>query len=365
MNLPAIGLLDGLSFLETAILVLGGSLLGALVIEFIGVKAVRRMVGRTASSIDDILVEELRLPIVVTVALFGILLFARSPAAATSAMGIELSTLPLGQTALSVIIVAWARALNRFVNRAVEALETEGTHYEFAPVFSNVWTLVMVFGAGATLLMLWNIEITPLLGAAGIAGVAIGFAAKDTVANFFGGMALYFDDTYKIGDFVVLESGEAGTVVEVGIRSTTILTRAETLVTIPNALLNASKVTNESAPSRRKRIKLPIGVAYGTDVDELEAILLGAAEAEELVLETPKPRARFRGFGESALEYELLGWVGGPTREGKARHRLNRDIYSRLAEAEIEIPFPIRDIRVATDPAPTTVSGGDMESQIS
>ena len=365
MIAQVIGFMDGLSFLETVVLVLGGSIVLAFVIEVVGINAVRRMVGQTSSRIDDILVEELRLPIIVSVVLSGLLLFAWSPAAAESVLGVELSRLPLGKTGLSVIVVVWARSLNRIVNRGVEALETEGQQYEFAPVFSNVWTLVMVTGAAASLLTLWNIEITPLLGAAGIAGIAVGFAAKDTVANFFGGMALYFDDTYKIGDYVVLESGESGTVVEVGIRSTTILTRSETLVTVPNALLNASKITNESAPTRRKRIKLPVSVAYGTDIDQLEELLLEATADEELVLEKPVPRARFRNFGESAIEYELLCWVGGPTREGRTRHRLNRDIYRRLGQAGIEIPYPTRDIRVDSTAFPAAETGGDVESQVS
>ena len=359
------GLLNGLSFVETVVVVMGGSLVLAVVIEVVGVRAVRRMVGQTSSRLDDILVEELRLPIIVSVVLSGLLVFLWSPATAESVMGVEVTQLPVGKLGLSVIVVVWARSLNRIVNRGVQALETEGRQYEFAPVFSNVWTLVMVTGAAASLLTLWNVEITPLLGAAGIAGIAIGFAAKDTVANFFGGMALYFDDTYKIGDYVVLESGEAGTVVEVGIRSTTILTRAETLVTVPNALLNASKVTNESAPTRRKRIKLPISVAYGTDIDRLESLLLETAADEDLVLEKPVPRARFRNFGESAIEYELLCWVGGPTREGRTRHRLNRDIYRRLGEAGIEIPYPTRDIRVDSPAAQAAESGGDVESQVS
>ena len=191
------GVLDGLTFLETVVLVIGGSLVLAVVIEVVGVRAARRMVGQTSSRIDDILVEELRLPIIVSVVLSGLLVFVWSPAATTSAMGVEVTRLPVGKLGLTVIVLVWARSLNRIVNRGVQALETEGRQYEFAPVFSNVWTLVMVVGAAASLLTLWNIEITPLLGAAGIAGIAVGFAAKYTAANFFGGMVLYFDDTTR------------------------------------------------------------------------------------------------------------------------------------------------------------------------
>lgn len=186
----------------------------------------------------------------------------------------------------------------------------------------------------------------------------MGFAAKDTVANFFGGMALYFDDTYKVGDYVVLDDGQAGTVVKVGIRSTTLLTRSEVLVTVPNAVLNATKIQNQSAPQRRKRIKLPIGVAYGTDIDAFEALVLEIAADESLVLERPRPRMRFRSFGESALQYELLCWVDGPTRSGKTTHRLNRAIYQAVRAAGIEIPYPKRDVTVSEAPSDRLRPGG-------
>jgi small-conductance mechanosensitive channel len=251
-----------------------------------------------------------------------------------------------GRPSLSIIALVWARALNRVVNRLVEAVEDRGDRFDFAPVLSNVWTLVVVVGTVAALLSLWEYDVSPLLAGAGIAGIAVGFAAKDTVANFFGGIALYFDDTYKLGDFVVLDSGESGTVVKVGVRSTTLLTRDEVLVTVPNSVLNATRITNESAPGRRRRIRVPIGVAYGTDIDAFEALVVDVALSVSLILDAPKPRMRFRRFGDSALEYELLAWVNGPTRASKARHELNRAIYQALSDAEVEIPYPQRDLHV-------------------
>ena len=227
-------------------------------------------------------------------------------------------------------------------------MNAEGGRFDFAPVLSNVWTLVVLLGGAATLLYVWDIEITPLLGAAGVAGIAVGFAAKDTVANFFGGIALYFDDTYKLGDFIVLDDGTAGSVVKVGIRSTTLLTRDELMVTVPNSVLNAAKITNESAPQRRRRIRVPLSVAYGTELDGFEELALRVATAESLVLDSPKPRMRFRRFGDSALEYELLCWVSAPTRRRRAQHELNRALYAALNDAEIEIPFPRRDVTLTT-----------------
>jgi small-conductance mechanosensitive channel len=349
MNQSLTGFLSGLSATEATLLVLLVSVGGAFVMEAVVIRLLLQYTSRTETALDNIIVQELRWPIVVTVSLAGIYLFSEVPAVAT-ALVVEEAVLRkfFGLPSLSVGIVVWAWALNRLVNRLVESVKDKGSRFDFAPVFSNIWTLVVSLGTIGGLLYLWGIEITPLFAGAGIAGIAVGFAAKDTVANFFGGIALYFDDTYKIGDYVVLDSGEAGTVVKVGIRSTTLMTRDELLVTVPNSVLNAAKIINESAPNRRRRMKVPIGVAYGTDIDEFEEILVDLALDEPLVLDAPRPRARLRRFGADALEYELVCWVNSPLKRGKATHNVNRAIYKRLNEAGIGIPFPQRDVHVYT-----------------
>ncbi len=354
---PLARLFDGLPAWEATLALLLLSLTGAALAEVVALRAARRLVAHTETGFDDIVVSELRLPVVVTVGLAGVFLLTQVPAVVESSLLTEaqLDTF-FGRPSLTVVALAWAWALNRTVNRGVEAVKDRGSRFDFAPVFSNVWTIVVAVGAAAAVLRLWRVDVSPLLGAAGIAGIAVGFAAKDTVANFFGGIALYFDDTYKIGDYVVLDSGEAGTVVKVGVRSTTLLTRDEVLVTVPNSVLNATRITNESAPQRRKRIRVPVGVAYGTDLDAFEELVVGLADAESLVLDSPKPRMRLRRFGDSALEYELLCWVASPTRAAKATHRLNRAVYGALTAEGMEIPYPKRDVTVRDAGAETGAS---------
>jgi small-conductance mechanosensitive channel len=340
-------LFEGLTAVEATVAVLVVSVVAALGMEFVVLRVARRYVSTTDSAYDDIVIASLRAPLVVTAALAGVFVLTQVPAIRSSVLvDPQLLDALFGRPSLSVIILVWASAANGVVNRLVAAVNEEGNRFDFAPVFSNVWTLAVLVGSAGTLLWLWGIEITPLLGAAGVAGIAVGFAAKDTVANFFGGIALYFDDTYKIGDYIVLDDGTAGTVIKVGVRSTTLLTRDEVLVTVPNAALNAAKVTNESAPQRRRRVRVPIGVAYGTDIDAFEALALDVVQAEPLVLDSPKPRARLRSFGDSALQYELLCWVRGPTRRRRAQHELNRALYKALGAADIEIPYPKRDVTI-------------------
>lgn len=361
-------LLEGMGVWQATLLLLGVSIGVALVLEFIVLRSLLRHTRRTKTQYDHILVGELRVPIVLTAALTGVFLLTQIPSVIENVLLTpEQLEIFFGKPSLSVIFLTWALAANRIVNRAVDEVKGTDSRYDFVPIFSNVWTLVVVVGTTAMLLSVWEYSISPLLGAAGVAGIAVGFAARDTVANFFGGIALYFDDTYKLGDYIELDSGEMGTVVEVGVRSTTLMTRDEVLVTVPNSVLNAAKVINQSAPQTRKRLRVPIGVGYGTDIDAFEDLVTNVASEETRVLDSPKPRMRFRRFGDSALEYELFCWVRSPSRAVKARHELNRTIYKRLTDADIDIPFPQRDVRLidasstGTDAASTAT---DIENSL-
>ncbi len=213
------------------------------------------------------------------------------------------------------------------------------------PLFDLVATLGVVGLAAYALLMVWNIDPTAWLASAGVVGIAVGFAARDTLANLFAGFFIIADAPYKLGDYIVLESGERGEITKVGIRSTRMLTRDDVEITIPNSAMANAMVYNESGGKWVKfRIRLKIGVAYGSDVDQVVEVLEGLATAHAMVCDEPTPRVRMRGFGDSSLDFELLCWVNHPSERGLASHELYMAIYKALGEAGIEIPFPQRDV---------------------
>lgn len=195
-------------------------------------------------------------------------------------------------------------------------------------------------------LSLWRINITPVIASAGIAGAAVAFAAKDTIANFFGGVSVFMDRPFKIGDYIVLDQGERGEVVAIGVRSTRIKTRDDILITIPNSIIANTKIINESAPVPNFRVRIPVSIAYGSDIDAAQEVLLEIAADNEKVLGEPLPRVRFREFGESSLNFELLCWVEEPALRGLTVHELNCEIYRRFNERNIRIPFPQRDVHI-------------------
>ncbi|WP_336344685.1 mechanosensitive ion channel family protein [Halalkalicoccus ordinarius] len=322
------------------LIVLLGSVGSAKVIELTG-RWIAPSIESTTGSVRRVILREIYVPLYLSVFLYGLFL------------SLELIGAPIlrlfESVILSAIVVLWTRAGIRAGSNSLEEIKEHDTHYEFAPVFKNLWSAAVVVIAAIALLLVWNIDITPLLASAGVFGIVLGFAAQEAIANFVGGIALYFDDTYKIGDFVVLESGEKGSVSDIGIRSTTLLTPDRVLITVPNSVLNSAQVRNESAPQRQKRIQIPIEVAYGTSTETVEEILLSIAADVTGVLPSPQPIVLFRGFGDSALRYELQVFISHPLREPRVVDDINREVQQQFAENDIEIPFPQREISLRDD----------------
>ena len=215
------------------------------------------------------------------------------------------------------------------------------------PLFQNLSILIICGLVVYFIFVLWNIDMTAWLASAGIVGIAVGFAAKDTLANLFSGVLILADAPYKIGDYVVLDTGERGMVTHIGIRSTRMLTRDDVELTIPNSIMGTTKIINESGgPYKKFRIRVSIGVAYGSDIDQVKKLLFDIAMAEEKVCHDPAPRVRFRNFGNSSLDLDLLCWVKDPSLRGQVIDILLTTIYKTFNKENIEIPYSKQDLYI-------------------
>lgn len=136
-------------------------------------------------------------------------------------------------------------------------------------MFENISRVLVLLAAATLLLLVWKIDISPLIASAGIAGLAVALAAKDTLANFFGGINIFMDKPFATGDYIILESGERGEVVDIGVRSTLIRTRDDEQISIPNSIVANTKIINESAPEPRYRVRIKVGVAYDSNLDQV------------------------------------------------------------------------------------------------
>lgn len=228
-----------------------------------------------------------------------------------------------------------------------------GKHHRFRvvqpvtlPLFETATKLVLIGGALYLILLSWHLDVTGWLASAGIVGIAVGFAAKDTLSNLFAGVFIIADTPYRIGDYILLGDGERGRVSRIGLRSTRIITRDEIEITVPNSVIANSKIVNESRPGARVRMRLPVGVAYGSDLDRVRKTLVEAAASVTSVLADPAPQARLMKFGESSLDFEVLCWFEDPTLRGRIKDAVNTAIYRGLLDAGIAIPYSKSDVYI-------------------
>ena len=189
-------------------------------------------------------------------------------------------------------------------------------------LFDLLLTVIVVGAVAYALLMVWNIDPTAWLASAGVIGIAVAFAARDTLANLFAGFFIIADAPYKIGDYVVLDTGERGEVTKVGIRSTRILTRDDVEITVPNSTMANSQIYNESGGKwERFRIRIKVGVAYGSDVDRSgRAARKSRLRARHGLQgsDTARSHARLRRF-EPGFRAAVLGRTPGRARQGCPR----------------------------------------------
>ena len=222
-----------------------------------------------------------------------------------------------------------------------------GIEPRLVPLLDNTLKVLVVGGLTYLLFLTWGINVAAWMAGAGIVGIAVGFAAKDTLANLFAGVSLIIDAPYKNGDFIVLDTGERGMVTKIGLRSTRILTRDDIEITVPNAVIANERIINETGGRwPKERIRIDVGVAYGSDLDRVREVLLDVARSQDLVVPDPEPRVRFRTFGDSSLNLQLLCWIDQPVLRGQAIDKLSVEIYKRFGVEGIAIPYPQRDVWV-------------------
>ncbi len=307
---------------------------------------------KTSTKIDDYVIGRLHRPLKTTIIVIGL---------SVSTLLLELpeeGQYVLIGTFRTVAIFVWIRFAIQISGDILSYMSKHRDRLELVqastlPLFNNLSNIVLIALAIYLFMVAWDINVTAWVASAGVIGLALGLAAKDTLANLFAGMAIIADTPYKLGDMIILETGERGEVTHIGMRSTRLLTRDDVEITIPNGVMGNSRIINQSGgPYTKYRVRIKISCAYGSDIDLVRKVLMDAAESGSGVCEAPEPRVRFREFGDSGLQFELLCWVNQPVLRGQVQDRLNCDIYKRFAQENIEIPYPKQDVYVRHMPPP-------------
>ncbi len=331
-----------------ALVIIAAFYLLALLLRTTVFSILHRAVSITQSKADDVILNHIKKPVFTTVFFFGITVaieVAKLPAALT-----------LNKILLSVIIISWMRAFLHITNAALDALAEPNSRFTLVeprtvPMFDLTSKLLLILIGSYVLLMVWGINPVGWLASAGIVGIAVGFAAKDTLANLFSGFFIVADAPYKIGDYINLDSGERGRVSAIGLRSTRLQTRDDVEITIPNGVIANAKIINEcGGPSTKMRIRVPVGVAYGPDTDQVCDLLQTIGVEHQGTSSYPEPRVRMRAFGPSSLDFELMCWIDQPEDRGRTIHLLLIQIYKTFNEHNIEIPFSKQDLYIKEFP---------------
>ncbi|MEJ2138872.1 MAG: mechanosensitive ion channel family protein [Gammaproteobacteria bacterium] len=331
-----------------ATLIILAALLLAKLADLVIVGLVTRILSKTENRLDDKIIQLLHKPLFTSFAILGLIVGSYTLA---DELG-EPLLVSLVAFLKTIVIFSWLIFLLRSSGAVLNSMEKNPRRFNFAqkdtvPLLRNLISVFLLLAGAYAILVAWDINVTGLVASAGIVGLALSFAAQDTLSHLFSGVAILADRPYRIGDYIVLDTGERGQVTSIGLRSTRLMTRDDVEVSIPNGVMGSAKIVNESGGGdTRYRIRAAVGVAYGSNIEKVIDVLERIAVDNEGVCKDPAPRVRFRAFGSSSLDFELLAWIKEPSLRGLLVHELNCAIYHRFAEEKIAIPFPQQDVWV-------------------
>jgi len=261
--------------------------------------------------------------------------------------GVSISLLQLFLLVALLIGVFWISSrtkrflFNRFL---VDSGLDRSLQYAISQIAANVVLVVGIF----IVLQNTGIHLEALTVFAGAIGVGIGFGLQNITSNFISGLVILAERPITIGDRVEV-AGVTGQVQKIRARSTVLVTNDNITTIIPNQKFIDSPVTNWTYGDPKVRFRVPVGVAYGSDVEKVRAALIEAAAEDPHTLEDPAPSVFFVEFGDSSLNFELVAWSDEMSnRPRRYRSDLNFAINRKLREAGIEIPFPQRDLNIRT-----------------
>lgn len=330
------------------------TLVVAFIVKFVWKNFLLKIAKKTPTELDRIIIEQTTFPVHLVLIATGFYVFFQK---FILALGIQdnvfIKTLN-GMLytflifSISLITYSVIKAFSDWYLKEI-AYKTESQFDEqFIPLITKLLRIVIFFIAITIILSYLKVNISGFIATAGVASLAVAFAAQETLANIISGFMIMIDKPFRIGDRIQLDSGEMGDVYEIGLRTTKILSFDNTLLIIPNSEIAKAKVINHSYPDPKVKIRQTIGVAYGSDLEKVKNVIIDICQRHPEILKEPPPTVFFTNFGESSLDLLMICWI----RDYKERYRildeLNMEIKRRFEEENIEIPFPQRDIHIRT-----------------
>ncbi|MFI9721778.1 mechanosensitive ion channel family protein [Streptomyces sp. NPDC052396] len=298
---------------------------------------------RTRWSGDDIIVDMLRTSAPWAAVVAG----AAAGAAAlplTRAMGHVVNQ---SLTAVVILIVTLTAA--RVIGGLVHAVaQSRSGVAGSATIFVNITRIAVLAVGFLVILQTLGISIAPLLTALGVGGLAIALALKDTLANLFAGVHILVSKTVQPGDYIRLSSGEEGYVVDINWRNTVVEQLSKNLVIIPNGKLAGTNMTNFSQPEQKLTVTVQVGVAYDSDLEQVERVTIEIAEEvmKDVAGAVPdhEPAVRFHTFGDCRIGFTVILGVAEFSEKYRIKHEFIKRLHQRYRVEGIRIPAPERTV---------------------
>jgi small-conductance mechanosensitive channel len=258
------------------------------------------------------------------------------------------ANLSLGQILRLVLLVFAVFWLSSFLKRqlALRVLSRSGLDTSLQYAIAQITSYAVIMLGFLLALQNTGIDLSALTVFAGAVGVGVGFGLQNISSNFISGLIILAERPIKIGDRVEVDK-VAGQVIDIRARSTTIVTNDNITLIVPNSVFTAHTIINWSHGDQKVRFRIPVGVAYGTNLDTVREVLIEVAKRHSAALAHPEPAVFLESFGDSSLNLELVVWSAEMSfRPRRFRSDLNFAIEKALRERGIEIPFPQRDLHI-------------------
>jgi small-conductance mechanosensitive channel len=259
----------------------------------------------------------------------------------------------LALAALFFTLDVATRTLTNLVNSRV--LRVTIPNRGMREVIAMLLRYSLLFIGVMVLLQIWGIDLSSLALLASALGIGIGLGLQDIAKDIGSGLVLLFERPIQVGDFVQVGDYE-GTIELIGARSTLIRTLDQISIIVPNSRFLSAEVINWSHHNPVSRLHLPVGVAYGSNMNAVRSALLEAAQEHHRVLINPKPQVFFKGFGNSSLDLDLLVWTAEPSKHIQIKSELYFKIEEKFRKYDVEVPFPQQDLRVRSGSLPIDLS---------
>jgi MscS family membrane protein len=291
---------------------------------------------------EDLIIEKTEYPLSLTIILYGVKITVLS-------IGVKNAVfVPVIHSLIVVLVTHMGIAVTDAVIENWERHWVQKTksrfNEEFIVILHNFVKIIMIVLGVLFILREWGIEIKSLLISLGVMGAILGFALKDSLDNLVGGLSVMLDRSFKTGDLLKLETGETGEVVHVGLRTTRLKTLDNELMIVPNGKLANSQLMNYAKPNNILRLQIPVGVAYGSNVDKVRKVLISCAKNHPDVELPEKIEVRFEKMSDFSLEFTLLFYIRNYRNRFRVANEITTKIYKELDKNGIQIPFPTRTL---------------------